>query len=111
MKAFYLSICLFLFSYPLFATTIIAKGRRVDGASGQWAQCNPTFSNETCNVYLVEDNLIDTVYCLNFVSDPILINGHNLKEYNEIGVLVWQGNAQRIDRTLVGTNVKYTIVQ
>jgi hypothetical protein len=111
MKATFITISLFFLSYPLLATTIIAKGRRVDGAAGQWAQCNPTYSNETCNVYQVDDNLTDTIYCLNFVPDPILINGRNVKEYNEIGQLIWQGNVQKIDRTLVGSNVKYTIVQ
>jgi hypothetical protein len=111
MKKNILTAAILLLSFPLFATTIIAKGRLKEGAPGIWAICDPSFANEICNVYVVQDNLTDTIYCLSYVPEPILINGHVVKEYNPNGQLIWQGNVQRIERSVVGADVKYLIVQ
>jgi hypothetical protein len=55
--------------------------------------------------------LTEFIYCLSYVPEPILINGHVDKEYNPNGQLIWQGNVQRIERSVVGADVKYLIVQ
>lgn len=55
--------------------------------------------------------LNEFIYYLSYVPKAILINGHVVKEYNSNGQLMWQGNVQRIERSVVGPDVKYLIVQ
>jgi hypothetical protein len=55
--------------------------------------------------------LTEFIYCLNFFFELIFINGHVVKEYIANGQLIWQGNVQRIERSVVGADVKYLIVQ
>jgi hypothetical protein len=55
--------------------------------------------------------LTEFIYCHSYVPELIFINGHFVKEYNLNGQLIWQGNVQRIERSVVGPDVKYLIVQ
>jgi hypothetical protein len=110
MKKLFLLILPFFFSNKNSATIIIAKGNMTAGQWGVAAYCDPT-SSGVCNRYEVNDNRNDTFFCQFYNPNPIMVNGNLLKQYDENGILRWQGNALRIELSQAGNLVKYTIIK